>query len=239
MSRTRSLFQSSGSIVRLKKTVSVGLPIGLQSSLYPVANMVIQSSINATGTDNIAAWGLCGKLDLLFWLVADSMGTTISVFAAQNYGANKYDRARKGVNICLAMTLLLVGLISTALYFWSEPLGRLFLSAEDAGVAKITGDLMHFLAPLYVLYAVGCIYSGAIRGAGKTFITMIITLFGMCVTRFLWVFLVVPRHNTLIMIIACYPISWAVTSLASTVYYQIFKRRGYPVENNSDEKITA
>lgn len=206
----------------------LGLPVGLQSSLYPIANMMIQASINSTGTDNIAAWALCGKLDFLIWLSADSLAAAISTFSAQNYGARKYLRVQKGVRTGLGMTLFAVCLISLALFFWCEPLGKLFIKPEDYDVIPFMGELMRFLSPLYFVYVFGEVLSGAIRGAGETFIPMILTLVGTCASRILWVLLVVPQNPTMEMIIGSYPVSWAMTSLFFIVYYHMFKARHLP-----------
>lgn len=209
----------------LRQIIVVGLPIGLQSSLYPIANMLIQASINSTGTDNIAAWALCGKLDFLIFLVADSLAAAVSTFAAQNYGAGQYKRLRQGLGIGLGITVGLIGAVSGLLYFWSEPLGRLFIKQEDYGIIPITGELMRFLAPLYFAYAIGPVLSGAIRGTGETLRPMLITLFGTCACRVLWILLVVPRSPSMLSIIASYPASWLVTGISFVVYYHYFQKK--------------
>lgn len=207
----------------LKRIFTLGLPIALQSSLYPIANMIVQSSVNKTGTNNIVAWALCGKLDFLIWLVADSFGAVISTFVAQNIGANQKERALKGVNAGLKMTLGMVFSISLVLFFFSEPLGRLILNAEDAAIASITQNLMHLMAPLYFLYVFGEIYAGAIRGSGESFYPMILTFLATCATRVLWVILF-PSTN-LMQIILIYPISWALTTFVFIIYYSIYKKK--------------
>lgn len=233
LTKTRSACRIVLSKIRLwipevKSMLCLGLPVGLQSSLYPIANMMIQASINSTGTDNIAAWALCGKLDFLIWLSADSLAAAISTFSAQNYGARKYLRVQKGVRTGLGMTLFAVCLISLALFFWCEPLGKLFIKPEDYDVIPFMGELMRFLSPLYFVYVFGEVLSGAIRGAGETFIPMILTLVGTCASRILWVLLVVPQNPTMEMIIGSYPVSWAMTSLFFIVYYHMFKARHLP-----------
>lgn len=208
----------------LKKIFSLGLPMAMQSILYPISNMTVQAAVNQTGTDNIVAWALCGKLDFLIWLAVDSFGAAIATFVAQNYGARQYHRCRKGVRIGLGMALAMVILISGVLFLWSEPLGRLILRPADAPIATITERLMHMMAPLYFLYVFGEIYAGAIRGEGESLRPMVITLLGTCATRILWIWFV-PHHNRLLAILAVYPVSWAVTSLAFVIYYHLFRTR--------------
>jgi putative MATE family efflux protein len=207
----------------VQKIFRLGLPVGVQSSLYPISNMMIQSSINVFGTNSIAAWAVCGKLDLLIWLTVDSFGSAISTFAAQNYGARLYGRVRNGVLICAGMSLLFVLAVSTVLYVGCGSLGRLFVN--DNEVIGLSIRLMRFLAPLYFLYIGGEVLSGAICGTGETFKPMIMTLLGTCACRILWILFVVPLQPTLRMVIASYPVSWFVTSVFFIVFYQIHKSK--------------
>ena len=213
------------SITEIMHILRIGLPLGLQSSLYPVANMTIQRSINMLGTDQIAAWALCGKLDFPIWLIADSLSAAISTFAAQNYGAGAYRRFRQGVMTGLSMTSIAVGAIGIVLYFFCEPLSRLFIRAQDHAIVPIVGQYMRFLAPLYVMYVIGEVLSGAIVGVGETFKPMLITLLCTCVFRILWILIVVPRNREMMTILYSYPLSWTLASICFALYYYAFQRR--------------
>jgi len=212
----------------LKNIFRVGLPIGFQSALFPIANMMVQSAINRTGTDNIAAWALCGKLDLIIWLAADSLTAAISTFVAQNYGSKDYGRCRSGVRIGTGMTVGVVILFSAVLYVWSEPLGRLFINAKDGNIAEIAGRIMRVIAPAYFLYVFGEAFSGAIRGTGKSFMPMLIALLTTCAPRILWIVLAVPRSEDILRILGCYPASWAITAAVFIIYYQFYRRKVLP-----------
>lgn len=202
----------------LRLIVGVGLPIGLQSALFPVANMIVQSGINRTGTDNIAAWALCGKLDFLIWMISDSLGSAVSTFVAQNHGAKRPRRAQRGVRLGLSLTAGLILLVSALLYWGSEALGGLFMPAEDQGIVSLAAKIMRMIAPFYVLYALGEVLSSAIRGTGNSFQPMIITLLSTCAVRVFWMLLIVPDHSAFFTILACYPVSWAITALAFMLY---------------------
>ncbi|WP_246552274.1 MATE family efflux transporter [Vallitalea pronyensis] len=204
----------------LQEFMRLGLPVGIQSTLYPVSNMIIQTSINTFGINSIAAWAVSGKLDFLVWYVSDAFCTTISTFVAQNYGAGQYDRAKKGVVVGASIAVLLVGLVSVGLYFWHVPLGRLLVTDND--VIQILSQIMFLFAPLYVLYVLGAVMPGAIRGMGESFRPMIITLFGSCLCRVLWILFIVPFRPTLMMVLSCYPVSWGITSVLFLLFY-----RGY------------
>ena len=210
-----------------KEIMRIGFPMGIQSSLYPIANVIIQKSVNALGTDSIAAWALGLKLDTVIWLTYNTMNQTISTFVAQNYGAKQIKRAKDGTRICLITTSAIILAFGTVLFFFSEPLGRLFLTTEDAHIAQMTAVLMHIQAFAYVTYAPTSVLSGAIRGAGESFMPMIMTLVGMCAVRIAWAFFVVPLNYTLTTIIWGYPVSWALTSVAFALYYIPFSKRKF------------
>lgn len=216
----------------LKAIFKIGVPIGLQASLYPIANMMIQANINSLGTDNIAAWALCGKLDFLIWIIVDSLASATATFVAQNYGAGKYDRIFKGIWVGLMMTLAIILIISVNLFFFSEPIGRLFINSADYDVIPITGQLMRFLSPLYFLYVFGDVLSGAIRGTGETIKPMLLTLVGTCMCRILWILIVVPENRTMMTIIGSYPVSWFVTAVFFIIFYYGFKKKIMQVSYN-------
>jgi putative MATE family efflux protein len=210
----------------LREIFLLGLPAGFQSSFYSIANMIIQSSINIFGINSIAAWAVCGKLDFLIWVTADSFGAAISTFVAQNFGASLYARARSGVVSCLGMLLAVIATISAILYLFCPFLSRMFVN--DLEVIDLTVSLMRFLSPFYFLYIWGAILSGAIRGTGESFKPMILTLFGTCICRILWILFVVPLRQTLNMVILIFPVSWFITSASFIVFYQIHKARKLP-----------
>ncbi len=206
-----------------KKHVSdffkLGLPIGIQSALYPLSNTIVQTGINSFGIDSIAAWSVCGKLDFLIWAISDAFGISVSTFVAQNVGAKQFQRAKKGVKAGLVMALVLTSIVSGILYFGSGMLARYLV--EDESVIAITSQIMYFLAPLYNIYVFCDVLPGAIRGMGDSFYPMVITLLGTCVFRVLWVLLIAPLNPGLMSVLLCYPVSWGITAAVYIVLYLI------------------
>ena len=201
----------------LRKIVKLGLPIGIQAILYPLANIVIQSAINTFGVSCIAAWAVCGKLDFLIWSLSDAFYLAVSTFVAQNYGAGQYKRARQGVRAALLLAAGLVFIISAILYFWHIPLG--YALVDDAEVIGIMSRIIHLFAPLYFLYIFGGVLPGAIQGTGETVRPMILTLLGTCASRILWIYLVLPRHRSFMTVMLCFPVSWALTAAIFLIFY--------------------
>ena len=203
----------------------LGLPIGIQSAFFPIANIIIQATVNGTGTANIAAWALCGKLDLLIWILLEAMTTSVATFAAQNYGAKKYERITAVVRAGLIMSAAMVGSICVILYFWNVPLGKLFINSKDYGILTISEKLMHILIPFYVVFIFTEVFSAAINATGETFTPMLITLLGVCASRLVWIFFFVPLNPVIEMIVLAFPISWTLTSIIFTIYYFIYKKK--------------
>lgn len=201
----------------LKSIMVIGVPTALQSVMYSFSNIVIQASINSFGTDAVAAWTAYGKMDVLFWMTLTAMSQALTTFTGQNYGAGKYDRLRQGVRVSTAMTAGFTLVISIAMVLLARPILLIFTSDPD--VLEIGVTMVQFLAPCYITYILIELIAGAVRGAGKSVGPMLIDVFGVCGLRLAWLFLVVPVHHTLTVVMFSYPITWTVTSMALLIYY--------------------
>lgn len=201
----------------LKSVIRIGLPAGLQSVMYSLSNLLMQASINSFGTDAIASWAAIGKIDGFIWMVMGAFGIAITTFVGQNFGARKYGRVRRSVGVCLAMTMGVTVALSVVLFLFMEPLLRFFTG--DPTVIALGQDFLRVLAPSYFTFVFIEIFSGAIRGAGEAVQPMLISLFGICGLRLLWVLAVVPLYPTMQMVAMTYPVTWVVTAVVFIVYY--------------------
>ena len=186
--------------------------------MYSSSNIVIQAAVNSFGTDAVAAWTAYGKMDVIFWMSLNAMALSITTFAGQNYGAGRYSRVRQGVRCASAMsagfTLVLSGLMAV----FARPILAIF--TPDPQVLEIGVEMVRFLAPCYILYILVELLPGAMRGAGKSLAPMVISVFGVCVLRLVWLFAVAPVYHTIVVVEASYPITWTVTTLAMLAYYR-------------------
>ena len=208
----------------IKEIFRLGLPIGVQSVLYPISNTIIQSSINIFGVNSIAAWAVSGKLDFLIWTISDAFSITVSTFVAQNYGAEKHQRARDGIKVALIMSMIAIFVISFTLYFYNKPLAYFLI--KDKNIVDLTSKIIKLIAPLYFIYVIGDVLSGAIRGIGDTFNPMIINIFGICVCRVLWIFFIVPLNPTFFMVLYGFIVSWIITAIMYITYI-VYKRKSF------------
>lgn len=201
----------------LKRIIYIGVPSGLQSVMYSLSNIVVQSTINSFGTDTIAAWAAYSKTDAFLWMTVNSMGVAVMTFAGQNYGAAKYDRIRKCVKVGMAVIMTITILMGLGLYFFGQGIISLFNS--DDAVIEIGVKMIRFMLRVYILYVPIEIFSGMLRGVGDAVVPTVITCFGICVLRVVWLIAVVPYNHTLTMVLANYPITWVVTTAMFTIYY--------------------
>lgn len=201
----------------LKEIIIIGLPAGLQSVMYAISNVIIQSSINAYGTNSIAAWTAYGKIDGLFWMVMGAFGVAITTFVGQNFGARKMDRVHKSVKISVIMASLTAIFISVLFLTTGPYIYRLF--TNDPEVIVIGMKILWILGPFFVCYVCIEILSGAMRGCGESFVPMVMTALGICGLRIAWIAYYMPQNVLLEKILQCYPLTWIVTSIFFIIYY--------------------
>lgn len=199
----------------LIRIIEIGFPVGIQSCLYSVANLFIQSSINSYGTDTVAAWAAFGKIDALFWNTSGALGQAVLTFCGQNFGAGQVDRVKKGIHIGILIYIIGAAMISIVCYFGGDLLYHLF--TQDATVIQIGLDVLRFTCPFWVTFCFVEILSSSIRACGDSFVPMVITALGIGAFRIGWIMFY--PSNTLFDTIICYPISWVMTSILFILYY--------------------
>jgi Na+-driven multidrug efflux pump len=206
----------------LGRMVRIGFPSGLQSVMYGLSNVIIQSGINSLGTDSVAAWASYSKIDSLFWMMINAFGIAVTTFVGQNYGAGKTERVRAGIRTCMGMAFAASIGMSALIYYWGIYGFELFTT--DAEVIRIGTAMIHYLSRFYVLYVTIEILSGAMRAVGDSWAPMLLCLFGVCALRVSWILFVVPLNRNMYMIMFSYPLTWVVTTILFVVYYLFFSR---------------
>ncbi len=205
--------------------IKTGFPLALQSVLFPIANSIVQASVNSMGTDQIAAWGICDKLDMLIWLIADAMSPALTTYTAQNVGAKKVGRVKQGALAGAGMSAACVAIISAVLFFGTRIMGHWFIAAEDAkDVVPLSVHYMRMMAPFFVFYALAEAFSGACCSMGDTVKPMFITLFCTCLLRVAGILTILPGHRSMECIVWLYIASWVATGVAFSVMFLIRER---------------
>ena len=203
--------------VIIKRLTLKGLPVAVMNSVTAVGGMVLQTFVNNMGTSYVAAYAACTKILSLFEQPANTVGLALLTFVGQNYGAGKYHRMRKSVRVCMVMAYISAFIVSGALILFANPIYHLFTT--DQVVVDIGVHMIRFLIPSYAIYVVIGILSGALRGAGRVLVPMILTCGGVCLLRIIWLFAFVRSHPGIDSIMLSYPVSWIITAVLFVIYY--------------------
>jgi len=203
--------------------VTIGLPAGLQSVMYGISNIIIQTSLNSLCTETVAAHTAFAKIDAIYWMISGAFSVSIITFIGQNYGARKFDRMKKSIKVCLFMDLIASLLLTTVMMVAGPYLLRLFTSDQE--VIEIGMQIIHIIAPSYALFIFIEILSSSLRGMGNVVIPMLMTCGGVCVLRILWIFLFVRTHLSVTTILMSYPISWGFTAVLFIIYFMFYQKK--------------
>ena len=205
---------------KLKKMLYIGLPAGFQGTVFSLSNVVIQSAVNSFGSLVMAGNGAASSLEGFTYTAMNSVYQASLTFVGQNVGAKKYDRINKVQGVCLVLVTIIGLVFGVTTYCLGEPLLSIYLPNDPEAIPY--GIIrMSYIALPYFLCGMMEVMVGGQRGMGMSFIPMINALLGSCVLRIIWISTVFAADPTLFTLYISYPISWAVTTLAHTVFYFI------------------
>lgn len=204
---------------QIKLIMKVGIPAALQMAVTAFSNVFVQSYINHFGQDIMSGWTTYAKLDQFMFLPMQSISLAASTFMGQNLGIGDVDRAKKGVRLSSAISLLCTALIMLPLVIFAPVFAAFFNDKPEVIDASTT--LIRWISPFYLICSFNQIYSAALRGAGNSKIPMIIMIGSFVVFRQCYLFIMANFIcNEIIPIAMGYPAGWAVCSLATLIYYK-------------------
>lgn len=204
--------------IYLSNMLKMGIPAGLQSSMYGVSNMIIQIGVNTLGTVVVASWAMSSKTDGIFWAVSNALGAAITSFVGQNLGAGRTDRAKDCVKQGLILAMIITVFLSGGILLIAKPLLRIL--TDDPAVVSTTYEILTFFVPFYFIWTVIEVITAVLRGAGDAVNPVIIIGLGICLFRIVWILTVFAWFGTLPALCWCYVASWTVTSTALIIYYR-------------------
>ena len=205
----------------LVRILKIGLPAGIQSAVFNLANVVIQSAINSLGTIVMAASSAAFNIEILVYYVFNSFSQACTTFVGQNYGAGEIKRCRKTLLLCLLEDA--VASIAAIILILSS--GRFLLSLFNSNTQVIELGYTRLLI-IFAAYIFSMIYevmSGYLRGFGISLVPAILTTIGVCGTRIAWVYTVFPRFRTFKALFIAYPVSLAITAVFIFVALMVYR----------------
>ena len=210
------------------KMFRLGVPLGFETLMYTFSCVVLTSAVNTFGTDTVAAYAGFVRIESFYWILEAAFAVSITTFVGQNLGAGRMDRVHKVAWQGAALMYLFMGTAIVIMYTFCPKWLGLFTTDRD--VIGIGVDMMRFLLPFYILYIPNGVFFSTLRGMGDSLRPSLITFLGVCVLRIAWVAFVFPRFATVKALLICFPVSWSVTAVTYSVYYQWFMRR-FPIRS--------
>lgn len=207
----------------MRKMLQIGIPAGLQGMVFSVANTFIQSAINNYGSDAIAGSAAALNYEVYCYFIMTAFCQASVAFISQNYGAGLYDRCRRIFRLCMLMSIVCCGASNIIIAFNAEFFIGIFSTNPEViayGTTRIHCILLlQFLASSYE------ISGSALRGLGYSMTPTILTIFGTCVLRLIWIYTVCADNNNFEMLLFIYPITWIITGSAVYIAYRRISRR--------------
>lgn len=209
----------------LRRILAIGLPAGVQSSLFSVSNIVIQSAINSLGTVVMAASSAAFNIEILTFDILDAFSQACTTFVGQNYGAGKIDRCKKTLRLCMLEGLAALVAAIAILLFFGKPLLSIFNS--DPEVVETGYIRLMYVMFSHIFNLLYNVMSGYLRGFSISLAPAILTMLGVCGVRIAWIHYVFPLSPTFKTIMIAYPVSLGITALmifAALLYCRPSKR---------------
>lgn len=207
----------------MKRELVLGFPGGIQSAMYCISGIITTAALNGFGETAVASWTAYSKFDAIFWMISGAMGVTITTFVGQNFGAGRADRIHKGVRLMNWAYVFVAVFMSVLIVTLREPLFRVFVASDEA--VEIGCRMLILITPFYILNIFIENYSGALRGVGDTIAPMMISIFGVCIFRIIYLGIFMPMFHSLDVLCIMYPVSWALTNAMYMIYYPVRMRK--------------
>lgn len=201
----------------LRQILSMGIPSGLQNSIISIANIVVQSNINAFGAMAVAGCGAYSRIEGFGFLPITSFALSMTTFIGQNLGAKEYERAKKGSIFGIFASISLAELVGILIYKLAPLLISCFSRVPE--VIEYGTLQAHTVTLFYFLLAFSHCIAGILRGAGKSLIPMLVMLVCWCIIRITYVTVITNYIPGIQVVFWAYPLTWSLSSLCFLIYY--------------------
>ncbi len=207
----------------LTDILKTGLPAGVQSVLFALSNVIIQSAINSFGSIAMAGNAAAGNVEGFVYIAMNAFHHAIITFNGQNLGGGNISRIKKGLPTATVMVSLTGILLSTVVILLAPML--LGFYSTDPAVIEMGILRMKYVCTTYFLCGIMEVVTGAMRGLGYSIAPMVVSLLGACVFRIIWIYTIFNAIPTYGMLYVSYPVSWAITSAAHFVCYASISKK--------------
>jgi putative MATE family efflux protein len=207
-------------ITSLKKMLILGIPSGIQSSLFSISNMIIQSAVNTFPLETISGNTIGNTIEGFSYTIMNSFSQAAITVVGQNHGAKKTLRMKKSLIYSLLQVTAVGITISLTIFALAPMLIQFFINPEQGNPTLVTESAVFrcsIILTTYFLCGIMDTLAGFMRAIGRTFISMIVSLTGACLLRIIWVKFIFPINPVQTTLYLCYPITWGVTAIALAI----------------------
>lgn len=209
---------------KLWQIIKIGLPAGLQGTIFSLSNVMIQSSVNSFGSNVMAGNSAASNIEGFIYVSMNTLYHTALTFTSQNVGARQYKRVKRVFGICaLLVTGIGIGLGTIGLLFGEQLLG--IYAPGDTVVIGFGLIRMAVICSTYFLCGLMDVFVGMLRGMGASFTPMVVSIIGVCGFRMVWIWTVFARHRELRTLYISYPISWSATAFIHLMTFLVLFSR--------------
>lgn len=201
----------------LKNILFVAVPSILQQSFVSVGNIFIQGLVNTFGEIVVAGFSAAGKLNTFTITTLSALGNSMSSYTAQNIGANKLDRIKKGVKSLYLVSYCITVPLFVVFFFFPEQMMRIFVSDNNIEIINSGVNFLKIVAPFYLFIAIKLIIDGVLRGSGAMKMFMIST-FSDLLLRVILSYILAPIFNEQ-GIWYSWPVGWLLATAISCIFY--------------------
>lgn len=201
----------------LKQIIKNGLPTGLNNSIIAIANVVVQSNINAFGKMAVAGCGAYSKIEGFGFLPINCFTMALTTFISQNLGAKQFERAKKGARFGILCSVILAETIGIIIYLFAPQLISIFNS--DPAIVEYGVIQARTVTLFYCLLAYSHCLASIFRGAGKSTIPMLVMLASWCIIRVTYITIIVQFIPVINVIFWAYPLTWSISTIVFTIFY--------------------
>lgn len=207
----------------LSEQMKVGVPVSIQKSMFTISNMILQTAVNGFGSATMAGSGAAANIETFIYAGMGCFYTACLTFTSQNMGARKPERMRKTTRICLCCNIV-IGSVMGSLALRFAPLLLSIYSTDPEVIAQGVQRLQATAMP-FILGGMMDIFVASLRGMGKSFAPMLISIAGICLLRIVWITWIFPISPTLYTLYLSYPVSWAITVASQASCYLILRKK--------------
>lgn len=209
----------------LRKILQIGVPAGIQGMVFSISNVFVLATINSFGSAAVAGSSAALNYEYYCYFVVSAFAQVAVAFISQNYGAGKIERCKNIFRQSMLLGLLGCAFLNLLIVWQKEFFIGFFTSEPD--IVRYAAIRMEYVLLFQFMASSYEISGAALRGLGYSMTPTVLTIFGTCLLRLVWIFVVVPMSRSYETLLTVYPISWVITGIAVCTAYAIIRRKAF------------